>query len=399
MRARRWGAIALWGWTAGILTSFAVLARRTSEVGAPVCPPDAAPGEGSDPAQLAEPDSALPLVSIVVPARNEERNIQACVESLLEQDYPHFEVIVVDDASDDATPRLLELMRRQHPEGERLRVVRVEELPPGWAGKPHALHTGALHAHGAWLLFTDADTRHSLSALSAALRCARARGADLFSLMTSQELPGFWNRVLMPIAYIGISAMYPSRQVNDPHSDVAIANGQFLLIRRAVYDAVGGYDTPAMRATIVDDRDLAREVKRAGYRLEVADGRTLVRTRMYSGLREHWHGWGKNAYVGSRGGPALFAAMTLGLLLSSVGPFALLAAGLARRRRAWSVAGALQVAALVALRTRIDRSLGVPWSYMWTHPLGGAIFSAILARAGLRKLTGRGVEWSGRIYR
>ncbi|HEY7835127.1 MAG TPA: glycosyltransferase [Ktedonobacterales bacterium] len=383
----------VWGFTAGVVGTYAALAWRTMEGGVPVCAPLAAgdmPHGG---------DEDTPLVSIIVPARDEERNIRRCVESLLAQDYPRFEVIVVDDASRDATPRLLAEIARQHPRGDRLRVIRVDDLPPGWAGKAHALHTGALAARGDWLLFTDADTAHTPPALRSTLRHALDAHLDCFSILTEQELPDFWGRVLMPIAFMGVGAQYPARQVNDPASPVAIANGQYILLRRAAYTALGGYDTPRLRGTVLDDRDLAYEVKRAGYRLELADGHQLVRTRMYQSLREHWHGWGKNAYLGSRGGPAMFVAFTVGLLAITVAPVALLVGGLARRRPGVAAAGALQVAAAATYRDWLDRTLAIPRRYVWTHPLGGLIFAGILARSGWRKLTGRGAEWRGRTYK
>ncbi|HEV2237465.1 MAG TPA: glycosyltransferase, partial [Ktedonobacterales bacterium] len=270
---------ALWSSTAAIGTFFVVMARRAAWSG---------PAIGTGPCEAPAPDG--PLVSIIVPARNEAANIEACVTSLLRQDYPHVEVIVVDDGSTDATPELLAALGRAHPAGARLRTLRVTALPPGWAGKPHALHVGAQDAHGTWLLFSDADTVHAPGALSAALAKAHALRADLFSLMTAQDLPDFWNRVLMPIAFMGISAQYPARQVNDPRKPLAIANGQYILIRRAAYDAVGGYASPRLRASVVDDRDLAAEVKRTGRKIVLADGRAQVRTRMYRNLAGHWHG-------------------------------------------------------------------------------------------------------------
>jgi len=123
-----------------------------------------------------------------------------------------------------------------------------------------------------------------------------------------------------------------------------------------------------------------------------------VRTRMYRDLAGHWHGWGKNAVAGSRGGPLAFAVMSVGLLTLSALPPVLLLAGVARRRGAWVAAGAAQTAATVLYRREVDRALEVPWPYAWTQPLGGAVFSAILARAAWRKLAGKGVEWSGRVY-
>jgi chlorobactene glucosyltransferase len=379
----------LWAYAATVAAFYAALARRTR------APSDALSAASH---QLAPDPAVWPAVSIVVPARNEERNIRRCVESLLAQDYPCFEVIVVDDASTDATARLLNDLRQSHPHGDRLYVVRVDALPPGWAGKPHALHTGASIAEGDWLLFTDADTQHSPDALRTAMRAALTRHVDLLSLGTTQNLPDFWGRVLMPMAYMGISMLYPPAKVNDPRSDVAIANGQFILIRRETYWRIGGYDTPAMRATILDDRDLARAVKRGGGRMAMVDGRALVHTTMYHGLAEHWNGWGKNAYAGSRGGLLFFLLMVAGLPLVAVLPFALLLAGVLGRRPRLILPMGAAVAATVAYRSRLNRELGVPARYTWTHPLGALVFTAILARSFWRVRSGRGVAWRGRTY-
>jgi chlorobactene glucosyltransferase len=387
-----WPGERVWLWldTLGVGAAYAVLGVRSAYGNGRLDDVAAAP-PGTDAA------GSEPLVSIVVPARDEERNIRACVTSLLAQDYPRCEVIVVDDGSRDATPDILEHLRTTDPRGDRMRVARLDDLPAGWAGKPHALHEGARRATGTWVLFTDADTVHAPDALSAAMRYANAEHADLVSLTTYQELPGFWNKVLMPVAYMGIGAQYPARAVNDPASPVAIANGQYILIRRSVYDAVGGYANPRLRASVVDDRDLAREVKVGGYRLRLVDGRALVRTHMYRGMRDHWRGWSKNVYVGSRGGPLTFAILLAGLFGISVAPALLLAGGLTWRRR-WLLPALCQVGAILVFRRGIDRALDVPARYGATHPLGGAIFTAILGTAAWRKLTGRGVEWRGRRY-
>jgi len=341
----------------------------------------------------------MPRISVIVPARDEERNIKDCVESLLTQDYPNYEVIVVDDASTDATPDILaDLLASPRARNGRLQVTHVGFLPEGWAGKPHALHTGAQLATGAWLLFTDADTHHAPAALRSAVLRAQEDSVDLFSIITAQDLPDFWGRVIIPIAAMGISALYPPDRVNDPTSEMALANGQFLLIRREMYERVGGYASPRLRATLLDDRDLAQEVKHAGGRMELLDGRDLTRTHMYRGLREQWAGWSKNAYLGSPGGLALFPFLIVGLPLASVLPFALALLGVARRQPGLALAGAAPTAAIIAYRTAINRSLGIPWRYVWTHPLGAAIFTGILARSYWRGLTGWTVPWRGRSY-
>ncbi len=390
----RAASLGLWGLSAGV-TGFYLIALARSVADAHSAAPLAPLPVERPPLSEA---GVAPLVSVIVPARDEERNIRRCVESLLAQDYPNGEVIVVDDGSTDATPDLLEQLRQTPAGRRRLRVVRVETLPSGWAGKPHALHTGAQVASGDWLLFTDADTYHTPSALRSAVARAERDGADLFTIGTTQELPDFWNRVMMPIAFMGISFMYPPVLVNNAHSRVAIANGQFLLIRRAIYQALGGYDTDELRATVVDDLALARVVKRSGGRLLFVDGRGLVTTRMYQSLAEHWNGWGKNAVLGARGGAAAFALLAPGLPLITVAPVALLAGGVLQRNWQVTLAGAAPVAATLAYRAYLDRMLAIPLRYGLTHPLGGIVFTGILARAFWRKLRGTTVPWRGRSY-
>lgn len=339
-----------------------------------------------------------PWVSIILPARDEEQNIEACLRSLLAQDYDNFDVIVVDDGSTDATPQILAELAETFP---RLRVVRIDDLPSGWAGKPHALHTGTRVARaspGDWLLFTDADTRHAEAALRSAVLRALQEGVDLFTIGTAQELPDFWNRVLMPIAYMGISAQYPPAWVNWPQCPVAIANGQFLLIRREMYERVGGYDTDELRGTVVDDLALARVVKRSGGKLRLVDGRRLVSVQMYRSLREHIDGWGKNATLGSRGGVWLFPLFLVGLPAVTIWPFVSLALGLLSRKRELVAAGAIPVTTALAYRAYVDRQLGIPGRYGWTHPLGGAIFTFIILRSFWRRLRGATVPWRGRSY-
>lgn len=388
-------AASAWVYAAGVIGFYAVAARRTRPVGEPLHATDP---DAVLPTPTFAPETESPLISVIVPARNEERNIVGCVESLLAQTYQRFEVIVVDDGSTDDTPSLLARLARENRSGHALRIVRVETLPAGWAGKPHALHMGTLEARGDWLLFTDADTRHRPGSLATSIIAARSRGLDMLSLGTTQDLPDFWGRVLMPLAYMGISLMYPERAVNDPNSAVAIANGQFILIRRDMYERVGGYAAPELRATILDDRDLAMAIKRGGGRMAMLDGRELVSTRMYQSLGEHWDGWGKNAYAGSRGGLPFFAAMLVGLPAIAIVPFALPFAALSRRYRGAALAGCAAAISALLYRARLDAGLGVPRRYAWTHPLGAAIFTGILARSFWRVRSGRGVSWRGRTY-
>src|SRR5438270_4402524 len=314
MKKQRWSRLLLWSHVVSVIGFYILLWFRTR-------PDDQNKSEQRE-GKLAVAKTGR-AVSIIVPARNEERNIRRCVTSLLEQDYDNYEVIVVDDGSTDGTADILDAIALSHPHGNRLWVLRLRELPEGWAGKQHALHAGVQEAHGAWLLFTDADTWHAPGALRFSVNKAMQEGIDLLSLSTEQELPGFWNKVMMPMAYMGISMQYPARLVNDPLSPVALANGQYILLRGAVYDIVGGYARPDMRNTLLDDRDLARNIKENGFRLQFVDGRKLVRVRMYATLRETWRGWRKNVFLGSRGGLPFVLLQLIGLPMIAIIPFLL----------------------------------------------------------------------------
>ncbi|GAC1675572.1 MAG: hydroxychlorobactene glucosyltransferase CruC [Ktedonobacteraceae bacterium] len=348
-----------------------------------------------------------PFVSIVVPARNEEQNIRRCVQSLLEQDYSNYEVIAVDDGSTDATEQILDELVQSHLNGKRLWVLRLRDLPADWAGKPHAIHSGVQEAQGSWLLFTDADTWHAPNALRSAVTQALKEQADLFTLGSAQDLPGFWDRVLMPMAYLGIGMLYPPRLVNDPSSPIAVANGQYILIRRAVYDQLGGYARPELRGTLLDDRDLAHIVKKNGFRLRFVDGSGLVHVRMYQSFSAIWRGWRKNAYLGNRGGLAFVLLELFGLPMISIVPFVLpLLARLTRTKHGpmlsiseATAASGLELAVLLAYRAWLNRSLHVPWYYAFSHPLAGVVFEGILGQSMLYILSGKGVDWRGRRYR
>lgn len=344
-----------------------------------------------------------PLISVCVPARNEETNIRACVESILAQDYPSFEIIVLDDRSTDRT---LAILHELAVTDARLRVITGAEVPPGWVGKPHALFQASAAARGEWLCFVDADTFLAPHALSSCLARALETGADLFTIMTFQVLGSFWEKVIMPLVLTALSVGFSPRRVNDPNRKDAIANGQFILIRRAVYDAIGGHES--VKDQIVEDKALAEQVKWRGYRLIVADGSAVARTRMYTSLSEMWEGWTKNIYLGLSNRPSL-------VLLGAFGAFLLLIAALVLPL--WPVLGVLWYGAgggvlaftvlaeslivwavVIAARARVARGLRIsPW-YALTLPLGAAVFAAMMFASTWKVVSGKGVAWRGRTY-
>lgn len=395
---RLWLRLFLWAYAISVAAFYLLVWRRTSS------------SKDARLRRAPKDDIALPLggptVSIIVPARNEEGNISRCIRSLLEQDYGQYEVIAVDDGSTDGTARVLDELVRMHPNSHHLWVLRLRGLAEGWAGKPHALHMGVQEAQGEWLLFTDADTWHAPDCLRSALAQAVQEHADMFTLSSDQELPAFWDKVLMPMAYLGISMQYPPKLVNNPNSSVAVANGQFILLRRAVYDIIGGYARPDLRQTLLDDRDLARVVKENGFKLRFVDGREVLRVHMYHGLSDIWHGWRKNAYLGSRGGTPFVLLELLGLPAVSIVPFLIpLLVRLPRNKKGDGIstteANIITASALVPLfvyRLWLNKQLNVPWYYAFTHPIAGAIFEGILGQSSLWIITGKGVDWRGRQY-
>lgn len=230
------------------------------------------------------------MVSAIIPARNEEASIARAVESVAAQ-FEVGEVIVVDDQSTDRTLEILYDLASRIP---KLKILSAGDLPPGWTGKNHAVAVGAAAATGDWLLFTDADTYHHLGSTRRALADAVDHDAVLVSYSPEQELHSFWERVLIPFVYCRLSANFSFAHVNDPRRPEAAANGQFLLILRDAYEAVGGHE--AVAGEILEDVALARRVKQQGYKIYFTAPMGVVRTRMYRSFGAMWQGWTKNLY-------------------------------------------------------------------------------------------------------
>ena len=225
-----------------------------------------------------------PEVSVIVPARNEEAVLAHCLRSLVGQSGPGYEIIVVDDHSTDRTREIAEQLSGEvHHRGSAAQTVGPASATPCWSG--------AKVAKGKWLLFTDADTKHSSHSIAAGLREAEAAGAAMLSYSPKQEVHSFAERALMPVIFAELATTYRPKEVSDPNSPAAAANGQYLLIRRDAYFAVGGH--AAVAQAILEDVELARLVKRAGFKLQFRSS-DVVSTRMYRSFPQMWEGWTKN---------------------------------------------------------------------------------------------------------
>lgn len=349
-------------------------------------------------------EMSAPTVSVIVPARNEEINIERCATSLLKQDYPHdrYEVLVLDDKSTDATPQILSRLQRDYPH---LRVLHGRPLPPGWTGKNNALWTAQAEVgpQAEWLLFVDADTESSPHALTSAISYAMREQLDLLSLHPYQRLGTVWEKIVQPVVYLSILFDRPLGKVNNPHDELAAANGQFLLVRRETYDALGGHE--AIKGRIIEDYAMAEMFKAAGGNIRLLIGFDIIATRMYTGLKSLFEGWSKNFYI-ALGSPERAAGLGVLIFADTVLPFILLLGGgtalLANRgsdtARWLTGAGAIQSGSIMLMRWYGGRTLRQSPVWAATHPLGGLLVLAIIANSMYRILSGKGVTWKARSY-
>jgi glycosyltransferase involved in cell wall biosynthesis len=264
----------------------------------PTEPPDNSPAPASAFA------TASTRVTAIVPARNEEPVIAACVESLAQQ--PEItEIIVVNDESSDRTAEIVQGLMAKIPH---LKLLEIRGVPAGWLGKNYAVSSGATQATGSWLLFTDADAEHQPGAVQRALDLAKEKGAALVSFSPEQVTQRWYEKALIPFVYCRLAKYFSFDAVNDPASDAAAANGQFLMIRRDAYGAIGGH--AGIAGEVLEDVALARRVKSAGFRLWFASGAGIVRVRMYRSFAAMWQGWKKNLFLLVGGKPsAVFREM------------------------------------------------------------------------------------------
>ena len=350
--------------------------------------------------ESATPPPNPPLTSVIVPARNEARNIGRCVRSILTSGYPSLELIVVDDHSQDDTAALA-----QHAANgdSRLRVVTNPPLPNGWFGKQWACVTGVRAARGELLLFTDADTEHAPDLLPRAVNALLRDDVGLLTVAGHQETHGFWERLLQPqvfwmllVRFGGTESVSHARRPED-----VIANGQFLLVRRTAYESVGGHES--VRDKVAEDLALAHRFHRAGLGVRLLRGEDQLSTHMYASLSELIAGWGKNIYAGgidampggSVGRVAFPFVLPLQPLMTVAPPIVLAMALLGMVGGDWLLWSATSVAANLVWWAVIYRGFRQRVWYALAAPLGSAMLLYIIGRAIAR---GRRVGWKGREY-
>lgn len=337
-----------------------------------------------------------PLVSILVPARNEERSIAQCVESLALQDYPRCEIIVLDDQSDDKTAIIVERLARRYPN---VRLLHGGELPPNWHGKANACAQLAKEANGEWLLFVDADAVLAPQCVSVTLRQARERHADLLTMIPTSLVGSFGEALLLPIIPLTFAAFLPHVLVtHHPSPLFAGALGQFLLFRRDAYLRIGGH--AAVRTDIVEDIQLSRLVKRHGGQLVWIDGTALMHVRMYHNFAEAWRGITKSAFAAINYSlPILLPGVVVCVALFC-GPYIFLALGLIHHPTLGPLLWLplLQVVCLWITNLLVMRRFHLPLALVFLQ--AGTMLAMILTtlHAAIQTEFGSGIVWKGRTY-
>ena len=332
-----------------------------------------------------------PFLSILIPARNEELRLTPCLDSITGNDYPNFEVLVLDDHSHDGTANLID----RHAQGDsRIRRLTSKDLPMGWTGKAWACHQLSQAARGELLLFLDADTRLSEFALSSAVNIARERQSDLLSLWPQQEAKTWSEILVIPFVHLFI-LFYLPHWMRGRQAQLGAANGQFMLFRKDAYEKIGGHES--VRGHMVEDIALARRLRREGLKVLNLDGtapgapEALVRCRMYTCFAEVWEGFTKNLYPSFDGNLPAFCFFQFLQILVFLTPFGLVLTGHAEPL-IWS-----EIAIIFFLRLSLANRFRQSYLGAILHPLGQVLVLAIAGNSLVQTFRRR-LPWRGRHY-
>jgi len=346
-----------------------------------------------------------PLISVLIPARNEAQTIGRCVESLLAQQYPRLEIIVLNDESTDATAAIVHQLAESDPL-HRLSLIAGKPLPMGWLGKCYACNQLAQAAHGDYLLFTDADTVHGSESAAHALALAEKFHLGLVSVLPRQLTASWSEHLLIPLLPFNILALLPVAAVSRrPEPAFSAGIGQFLFFRRGAYVAAGGH--AAVRDQVLDDVTLARRVKVAGWKMDLVDGGKAVECRMYTSFAEIWQGFSKNLYdFHGRSPIAVYVALTLRTLLSFLPPVLFIIGAVVHWQSSILILCGTLILIPIVMRILIAWRLGTARSSLWyltgwlaalMYIVAEAIHCAILYNS-MRWGQQGNMVWKGRSY-
>lgn len=335
-----------------------------------------------------------PMVSVCVPARDEERGIAACLESLLAQDYPRFEVIAVNDHSSDRTG---ELIRELAEKDSRLIALDGKDLPQGWLGKPFALHQAFQKSKGDILLFTDADPVFKPHALSTAISTMREKGLDALTLMPQAEFGSFWERAVQPVIFGFIASLTRFRKVNSTVHKSAMGFGAFLMFTRSAYETIGGHE--GGKADVLEDVLIAKRLKKAGLKLLVADAKRLFSIRMYYGFREIWSGWRKNMFLAMKRSVLRAFYYVSMVQMFVITPYLVLLWNLVEGTGlVWIGLSLFGVSMVSAAKIKTCDEMGLNRLNACLFPIGAVVMAAIMLNSMVQTLFFSRTEWRGRVY-
>lgn len=334
-------------------------------------------------------------VSVLLPVKNEEENLEECLKSLLHQDYPNIEIIVINDHSIDRTQEILSKYSKLYP--ERIRALDALETPEGWTGKNWALAEGVREAKGEWLFFTDADTRHDPWSISSSLDHAEGRDLDLLSLSPRCLVEGFWEKTLQPAAMGFTGLWFPFARVNQPSSSLTFGNGQYLAIRKKTYQAIGGHEK--VKGAFLEDFALVKEAKQSSFRTECAIGTEIFGTRMYRSLSGIWQGWRRIFLHAFEKNYLQLLAKSASVFVFSLLPFSLFPLfthWALQNPEQWGKfwgAGLSILGLILWTAWKTHQVVGAPRRFAFLHPLAGLFVAGILADAAWKALQKKEVKW------
>lgn len=351
------------------------------------------------------PPDPAPKVSVLVAAKDEEDNIESCITTLLDQDYPDYEIIAIDDRSEDQTPEILQRLEMQA--GGKLRVVTIKQLRDGWFGKNNAMREGVSIARGDWMMFTDADCRQiSNKTISVAMREVIEHDTDFLSITPVLETKTISEKIIQPVCALILMIWFIPDRVNDPLRKAAYANGAFMLLHRKCYDGIGGHEK--VKTEVNEDILMAQHAKRMGFNLRLAENDDLYRTRMYRNFPESWRGWSRIFYGSLRSVKRLVKSILM-ILTFTVLPWVSLAIALVGRE--WSSpehlaywTGALWAWAgvIVIKQLSLWKYYGIvkiPRGWSLTYAIGASLTVTMLINAVCKVLGATGTTWRGTTYR
>ena len=345
--------------------------------------------------RVLEIDSQAPFVSILVPARNEERGIRECIDSLCNQVYSSYEVLVLDDGSTDSTPDILQELKKQYP--DLLTIITGISLPKDWIGKSHACHQLSMKAKGEYLLFTDADTIHSPYSVVSLVRTSRHYQADLLTAVPNQKLSSFWEHLMIPFMHVLYHGYLPNSLIYSSYdSRFSAANGQIMLFRYDAYQEIDGHRS--VKSSLVEDIDIAKKVKQNKRKVVLANAIDIVSCSMYNGFEEVFLGFSKNFYSGLSEKFPIFLFFIVHVFTAYVLPpiiciYAMISGNTELMR--WGLLSTI-LGMFIRLSSTIQFSL--PFFHVFLQPLSALFAIVIAGNSFLWSLPHIGRKWKGRTY-